>query len=67
MKPIGKGSDTTDAWGFTFSLLLGHLESLRDHELERSEDKPLTSPVRKRAEKLSDLVDELSAMDLTGE
>jgi hypothetical protein len=63
MKPIGQGS-FADANGYTFQLLLGWLETIRDHELERSEDKPPTSPVRKRAEKLSDLVDELSAMDL---
>ena len=62
LKPIGKGSNTADEFGYSFDLLLGHLESLRDHELERSEDKPRTSPVRKRAEKLSDLVDELSAL-----
>jgi hypothetical protein len=62
MKPIGKGSDA-DANGYTFQLLLGWLETIRDHELERSETKSARSPVRRRAEKLSDLVDELSALE----
>ena len=67
LKQIGKGCRTADECGFTFGFLLGHLESLRDHELERSEDKPRTSLVLKRAEKFSDLVDELAALDQTGE
>lgn len=60
LSPIGKGSSADDN-GYNFDLLLGWLESIRDSELEKAETKPA---YRKRADKLSDLVDGLQ--DLSG-
>lgn len=59
LKPIGKGSSAADS-GYSFELLVGWLESIRDHELELAETKPAYT---KRAHKLSDLVDELQGME----
>lgn len=59
LHPIGTGS-TAEEVGYDFELLLGWLENVRHHELERCETKPR---YQVRAHALSDLVDGLSQLN----
>ena len=58
LKPIGSRS-MADEHGYSFDLLVSWLEDIRDSELELADERPA---YKKRAHKLSDLVDELSSM-----
>jgi hypothetical protein len=61
LKPIGQGP-RADENGTGFDFLVGWLEEIRDHELERAEGKSSRSPVRRRAERLEQIVGDLTEL-----
>lgn len=56
LKPIGEGS-YAESHGYDFELLMSWLESIRDEEIEKAEEKPA---YEKRADAFSDAVDRLN-------